>query len=163
HDDSASQAAVRKAVACQQQKGSSLAQAAYGGLTIYTLSDAQSGRASGAFVAGNGWVVLASDDNAARAIVDRLDGKGDTLAAAPAFLDATRDLPANRFGTLFVNLRQVLASVSGATGNTLDVPFADVYPTAAGYLAWTDPGVRAQVTLKAARSLGLGTLSGDTT
>jgi hypothetical protein len=41
--------------------------------------------------------------------------------------------------------------------------FANIYPTAGGFLEWTPAGLRAQVTLHATQNLGIGDLHGDTT
>jgi hypothetical protein len=163
HDENGSQAAVRKALACQQQRGSTVTQSTYAGLTISAVSAPQTSHVTSAVLDGDGWVVLASDVNAAHAVVDRLGGKADTLAASPSFLNATRSLPANRFGTVFVNLRQLVASVGQGTAMGNVLPLVTTYPTAAGYLAWTAAGARAQVSLDASSPTGVGNLSGDTT
>jgi uncharacterized protein DUF3352 len=168
-DDGKAQAALAKAADFQkQQVNTTVDTTSYNGFTIYRIggpspSIGLSGTAPGAeraaFAAGKGWAVLGAGVSTVQGVIDRLNGSGDTLANSTAFKNATSGLPAGRFGTLYVSLRDVMR----LTGSNQSVPLFDIYPTAVGYTTWTDPGERTQLTLKASQPLGVGTLSGDTT
>ena len=164
HDDAAAQRAVQKALAFQQQNGTTFSASTYGGFALHTASDGGPGAPGAGVVAtGSGLVLLANDTAAAHAVIDRANGHGATLANSGDFLRAVSDLPGNRFGTIYVNLRAV-TSLLGPASSTPDIPFVDTYPTAGGALLWTASGLRWQVTFKAAHSGALeGTVTGDTT
>ena len=185
-DDGKAQAALAKAADFQKQQGNAVTTASYNGFTVYSAgvgpSSASLGSASigddpssigtqihvaspaqphvsAAFAAGKGWAVLGAGVSTVQAVIDRLNGSGDTLANSAAFRNATSGLPAGRFGTLYVSLRDV----ARLGGSNQSVPLFDIYPTAVGYTSWTDPGERTQLTLKAGQPLGVGNLAGDTT
>ncbi len=163
-DDGKAQAAVAKAASFQKQQGHSVSQANYGGLTVYAVQDS-SGSGGSAFVAGKGWAIIASDADAAHAVIDRLNGasgSNGTLAESTAFQTATKDLPSGRFGTLFVNVK-ALALATMPQGSQTTIPFVNLYPTAGGYLSWTSQGLRAQMTFVASGTNAVGNLGGDTT
>ncbi len=165
HDDAAAQRAVQKALAFQQQQnGTTFSASTYGGFALHTAGDGGPGApGTGVIATGSGLVLLASDTAAAHAVIDRANGHGATLANSGDFLRAVSDLPGNRFGTIYVNLRAVTSLLGSASG-TPDIPFVDTYPTAGGALLWTASGLRWQVTFKAAHSGALeGTVTGDTT
>jgi hypothetical protein len=161
-DDSAAQNAMKKAADFQQSQGHTVVTTTYGGFTLYTVADG----GSTTFAANNGWAIIGSNSVATKMVIDRINGKGNTLANAQAYQDATSSLPSDRFGTVFVNIKAIYALAASAGGNAAAstlMPFASVYPTAGGYLEWNSAGMRAQITLKAAKSLGIGDLHGDTT
>lgn len=164
-DDGASRAAVTKAVANQRANGQTINQTSYGGFALYEVSSA--GGTLSAIAAGKNWVVIASDTAAAKAVIDRINGSGDSLATNQAFQDATANLPSGRFGTFYVNVRDLLSSVvpvrapNGLGG--ISVPFTETYPVAGGYAEWTDYGMRTQTIFNAVRNPGVGNLGGDTT
>jgi uncharacterized protein DUF3352 len=172
-DDGKAQAALAKAADFQkQQPNTTVDTTSYNGFTIYRIGGASpsiglNGTAPGAehaaFAAGKGWAILSTSVSNVQAVIDRLNGSGDTLANSAAFRNATSGLPAGRFGTLYVSLRDVMRLSGSAAQSNQNIPLFDIYPTAVGYTTWTDPGERTQITLKAGQSLGVGTLSGDTT
>ena len=57
------------------------------------------------FTAGNGWAIVAGNAAAAKTIIDRINGKGDTLAGSQSYQSATSNLPSDHFGTIFVNFK----------------------------------------------------------
>src|SRR5262245_18491575 len=101
----------------------------------------------------------------AKQVVDRLNGSGTTLAGQQDFQTATNDRPSNRFGTVYVNLRQLESLIPADSAETSHEyqQLIDLYPTGVGYGAWTDVGVHASVTLHAAHSLGVQYPTGNTT
>jgi hypothetical protein len=116
---------------------------------------------------GKGWALFASDQQAAQAVINRFNGQGDPLDSADAFKDATGGLPSGRFGTVYVNLRQLVNAIvpagapSGAA--SMSIPFLDTYPTGAGSLQWTDAGLHSQMTFKAVHGTTIPNVGGDTT
>ncbi|MGZ6388119.1 MAG: DUF3352 domain-containing protein [Ktedonobacterales bacterium] len=170
-DDSAAQAAIRKAAKYQQSQGFNVVALDYRGLTLYHTSLLQGDESGMTLAAGKGWAIVAGDLPAARVLVDSLTGNSsatDTLAATSAYHDAVDSLPANRFGTLFLNTRALVKGfVYGASSQTdmasMASALANTYPVAAGYLAWTSDGLRAQFTFPSTRKLDVGSLPGDTT
>ena len=161
-DDSAAETAMKKAANFQQGQGHTINQSAYGGFTLYGVDTGN----SPTFTAGNGWAIVAGNTAAAKTIIDRINGKGDTLAGSALYQSATSNLPSDHFGTIFVNFKALYALAESESGSNSAVsqfmPFASTYPTAGGFLEWTPSGLRAQMTLKAATNLGIGTLQGDT-
>lgn len=183
HDDGLAQAAMKKAADFQTQHGHTVSKTSYGGFTLYSVastSDFASSSAPGApgvatvydpgasspgvtVTAGKGWALIASDPNAAHAVIDRLNGGSSSLSDNSAFTTITRDLPADRFGTFYVDLQGILRTLSGPAAGVFHSPLLDSYPTAGGYLEWTAAGLRAQMVLKGQRPAGIGDLGGDTT
>ncbi|HEX8036775.1 MAG TPA: DUF3352 domain-containing protein [Ktedonobacterales bacterium] len=167
-DDAAAQAAIRKAANYQQSQGFTLVSLDYHGLTLYHTSLLQGDESGTTLAAGKGWAIIAGDLPAARVLVDRLTGNSsatDTLAATSAYHDAVGSLPANRFGTLFLNTRALVKGFvyGGSSQTEMASALANTYPVAVGYLMWTSDGLRAQLTFPSARNLAVGSLSGDTT
>lgn len=167
-DDGAAQAAIRKAAKHQESLGLTLATLDYHGLTLYHASLLQGDESGTTLAAGKGWAIVAGDLPAAREIVDRLTGNSsdsDTLAQNSAYRDAIGTLPANRFGTLFLNVRALVKGFIYSSPAQTDVvsALANTYPTAVGYLTWTSLGLRAQFTFPAAHKIDVGSLTGDTT
>jgi hypothetical protein len=164
HDDAAAQRALQKALAFQQQRNNPYSATTYDGDTLYvSQSNGPPSATVGAVAVVNGHVILAGTADAAHEVIDRLNGRGAVLADTPEFQQAMASLPSARFATVYVNLR-ALASLFGVQGGAQQMPILDTYPIAAGYAAWTQLGVRAQVTFKAAQAgLLQGTLSSDTT
>lgn len=159
-DDGAAQAAMSKAANYLRNQGQNITSSTYSSVPLYS-AEANNGSASPAvtFGAGKGWAIIALDATSAQMIIDRMDGKGDSLASSQAFQNATSDLPSNRFGTLYVNLKALFSAVS--PGTSANVPFINTYPIATGYTAWTDAGERGQVTFKG--NANVGNVAGDTT
>lgn len=182
-DDAKAQAAMKKAADFQTQQGHTVAKSSYGGFTLYSVAPSSNFAASSApgapgvatvydpgasspgvtVTAGKGWALIASDPNAAHVVIDRLNGGSGSLSDSSAFTDVTRGLPADRFGTLYVDLQGVLRTLTGPAAGALHSPLLDSYPTAGGYLEWTAAGLRAQMALKGQRPAGIADLSGDTT
>lgn len=165
NNDSATAAALTKAVNYQRSHGKTVNQSQFGGFTLYTTG-ASNGQGA-VLTSGKGWAIFASDQQAAQAVINRINGQGDTLDSADAFKDATGSLPSGRFGTLYLNLRQLVSAVvpSGAPSGAvnLSVPFLDTYPTGAGSLEWTDAGLRGQMTFSAVHGTSISNVSGNTT
>lgn len=159
HDDNAARAAMTKAAKYQaNQNGLILTTTTYSGVTLATLSN-QDGPVV-TLGAANGWAfITTADAKAAQPIVDRLNGKGDTLAKNTDFLRATKNLASDRFATTFVSLKGI-EDLYNAQAN---VPFIATHPLAVGDMFWTNLGVRLQITLPSAQPASFGTLSGDTT
>jgi Protein of unknown function (DUF3352) len=163
-DDNAAKAAIGKLTAHVKQQGTTVNQSSYNGFTLYA---AGSGSSSGMYGSGSNWVLIASNAEAAHAVIDRINGSSDSLNDQQAFKDAISNLPSNHFGTYYVNLRQVLDSMvpvkapNGLAG--ISVPFIQTYPVAGGYLAWNDNGQRSQITFNAVRNPNIANVSGDTT
>jgi hypothetical protein len=160
-DDGAAQKAMKKAADFQGSRGNATNQSTYSGFTLYS-ENAGNGTT---FTAGSGWAIISTDAATAQMVIDRVNGKGDTLDGTAAYQNATGNLASDRFGTIFVNIKEAYTAVaSGAppAANQL-LGFADIYPTAGGFLEWTSAGLRAQVTLHATQNLGIGDLHGDTT
>lgn len=163
-DDNAAKAAIGKLNAHEKQQGTTVQQSSYNGFTLYATG---SGSSSGLYGSGSGWVLIASNAEAAHAVIDRINGGSDSLNDQQAFKDAISNLPSNHFGTYYVNLRQALDSlipVKAPNGlASVSVPFVETYPVAGGYLAWSDTGQRNQITFNAVRNPNIPTVSGDTT
>lgn len=163
-DDNAAKAAIGKLNAHEKQQGTTVQQSSYNGFTLYATG---SGSSSGLYGSGSGWVLIASNAEAAHAVIDRINGGSDSLNDQQAFKDAISNLPSNHFGTYYVNLRQALDSlipVKAPNGlASVSVPFVETYPVAGGYLAWSDTGQRSQITFNAVRNPNIPTVSGDTT
>jgi hypothetical protein len=154
---------LQRALACQQVHGYAIAQSAYSGFTLYTAT-ANGGRVVAGVAAGAGWLIAANDLQAATAILDRLDGRGATLADLPAFQAATDNIMEARFATLYVNPR-MLASVLAPSGAqaSWETPLLSGYTWGGGYVMWTAAGMRARLLFHPARPLVDGDLAGDTT
>ncbi len=163
-DDNAAKAAIGKLNAHEKQQGTTLQQSSYNGFTLYATG---SGSSSGLYGSGSGWLLIASNTDAAHAVIDRINGGSDSLNDQQAFKDAISNLPTNHFGTYYVNLRQALDSlipVKAPNGlASVSVPFIESYPAAGGYLAWSETGQRSQITFNAVRNPNIPNLSGDTT
>ncbi len=164
-DDNATAAALKKAIEYQRSHGTTVNQSSFGGFTLNTSGPSAS---NGAVVtSGKGWAIFASNQQAAQAVINRINGQGDTLDSAQAFKDATGSLPSSRFGTIYVNLRQIvntiLPSGSPTGAASMTIPFLDTYPTGAGSLEWTDAGLRSQMTFSAVHGASIPNLAGDTT
>jgi Protein of unknown function (DUF3352) len=164
-DDNATAAALKKALDYQRSHGTSVNQSQFGGFTLYTSG--QSGNNGAVLTSGKGWAIFASDQQAAQAVINRINGQGDTLDSAQAFKDAIGSLPSGRFGTIYVNLRQIVNAIlpSGAPNGaaSMSIPFLDTYPTGAGSLEWTDAGLRGQMTFSAVHGTTIANVAGDTT
>lgn len=160
-DDGKAQAAIAKAVHFEQQQGRQFSTSTYGGFTIYDSGNGD-GSSSGALTAGKGWAVISNNRAGIQAVADRLNGNGDRLSDSTAFHTATQNMPSDRFGTFYVNIRQLVSGITAASGGT-DIPFVDTYPIAAGSASWTNAGARFQVTLPASKNTGVANLAGDTT
>ncbi|HEY7342798.1 MAG TPA: DUF3352 domain-containing protein [Ktedonobacterales bacterium] len=163
-DDNAAKAAIGKLNAHERQQGTTLQQSSYNGFTLYATG---SGSSSGLYGSGSGWALIASNTDAAHAVIDRINGGSDSLNDQQAFKDAISNLPSNHFGTYYVNLRQALDSlipVKAPNGlASVSVPFIESYPVAGGYLAWSETGQRSQITFNAVRNPNIPNVSGDTT
>jgi hypothetical protein len=164
HDDNAAKNAVAKFNAHLKQQGSTLKQATYKGFSLYSSG---SDNAAGLFGNGSGWVIIASNTEAAHAVIDRLNGNGETLSDQQPFKDATSNLPSGHFGTYYLNLQQTLSSFLPTTApnglTSISVPFIESYPVAGGYLGWTNTGERSQITFHAVRNPNIPNVTGDTT
>jgi hypothetical protein len=173
-DDGKALAALKKVADHSGSGGGQITTASYNGFTLYIQqgfsfdpANADStGQPNGqTFTAGKGWAVIGTDPSMAKLVVDRLNGTGATLADQQDFQKATSDLPSNRFGTVYVNLRQLENLVPESSGDSSQQfkQLVDLYPTAVGYTSWNDAGLHASVNLQAAKSLGVQYPGGDTT
>jgi hypothetical protein len=172
HDDGKALAAMNKAAEHNvggDGSSASVTTTTYNGFTLYiqpqytydSNSNPSTTPNGSTYTAGKGWAVIGSDPTMAKAAVDRLNGTGDTLSGQQDFQNATSDLPSNRFGTVYVNIR-ALAALVPASGSSPDLTqFLDTYPTGVGYTSWTSAGLHGQVTFKAAKSLGVSYPVGD--
>ena len=160
-DTTAAQHAMKKAADFQSSQGRTISQSSYSGFILY----AQNSGNGTTFTSGSGWAIIATDAAAAHIIIDRINGKGDTLADSTSYQNATSNLASDRFGTTFVNIDEIYAIVAERAGSSANqmLPFAAIYPTAGGFFEWTSAGLRTQVTLRAAKNLAIGDLHGDTT
>ena len=158
-DDGAAQAAMTKAANYLRSINTTITSSTYSSVPLYS---AQAGDPSVSpavtFGAGKGWAIIALDAASAHMIIDRIDGKGDTLAGSQDFQSATSNLPSNRFGTVYANLKSLVDTVS--PGTSANVPFVNTYPVATAYTAWTDAGLRAAFTFQG--NANVGDLGGDT-
>lgn len=164
-DDNAAKAAITKLTGHLKQQGTAIQQSTYNNFTVYTVG---SGTASGLIANGNGWVLVASNAEAAHVVIDRINnGSNNSLNDQQAFKDATSNAPSNTFGTYYLNLRQLLTTVSPVQAPNglggISVPFIETYPVAGGYLAWNNNGERSQITFNAVRNPNIPDVSGDTT
>ncbi len=144
HDDGKALAAMKKAA---DNGGTSATTSTYGGLTLYSQANGTT------FSAGKGWALIATTTSAAKVVIDRLNGTGDTLASQQAFQNATNNLPGSRFGTAYVDLHAASSllhlSSSGPAAQLLNT-----YPIGVGYTSWTNAGLHAQVTFNATNNAG---------
>lgn len=174
HDTNASNAAIQKIIANQEQKyGVKFTAISYGGVTLQSDVDSvQSQQANGSFgsavpsplVLGivKDQVIIASTVAVAEQVVDRANGTGDTLEKNTTFTDAMTKLPGDRFGTLYVNVQQLLHELM-AGSNGANQTGIDGYPVAYGALEFTNVGMRLTFTLEAkAGTHSKYQLSGDT-
>lgn len=158
-DDAAAQRAIQKAINFQQQRGNTFSSSTYGGFTLHQSSGTGM---SETIASGSGLVLMTTNLDAAHTVIDRANGRGATLAGSADFQRATSDLPANRFGTMYLNLR-TLASLGGSGVGTPRFPFLDTYPSAGGALLWTQAGLRWQFAFKPVLAgVPQSALSGDT-
>ena len=166
-DDNAAKATIGKVNDHLRQQGKTLKSSTYKNFTLYAPETASTTGAAGIYGSGSGWVIVATNDEAAHAVIDRLNGSGDTLSDQQAFKDAISNLPSTHFGAYYINLRQVLNTVVPVRAPnglaSVSIPFIDSYPVAGGYLAWTDSGERSQITFNAVRNPNIPEVSGDTT
>lgn len=160
-DDGKAQAALAKAAHFEQQQGRQFNTSTYGGFTIYD-ADNGGGSSSGSLTAGKGWVAITNSHAAIQTVIDRLNGNTDRLSDSSAFHTATQNMPSDRFGTFYINIRLLASSIAANSGNT-NIPFVDTYPVAGGSVGWTNAGARFQLTLPASKNTGVGNLTGDTT
>ncbi|HEX6542934.1 MAG TPA: DUF3352 domain-containing protein [Ktedonobacterales bacterium] len=163
-DDGAARSAIDKLNSHLKQQGTSTEQSSYKGFTLFA---AGSGSASGIYGSGSGWVIAASNAEAAHTVIDRLNGTSDSLNGQQAFKDATSSLPSGHFGTYYLNMRQLLNTVVPVRAPnglaSVSVPFIETYPVASGYVAWNNTGERSQFTFNAVRNPNIPDVSGDTT
>ncbi|MGH2514067.1 MAG: DUF3352 domain-containing protein [Ktedonobacterales bacterium] len=158
-DDGAAQAAMAKAANYLRNAGSTITSSTYSSVPLYSVQTNNGGATPAVtFGAGKGWAIIALDAASAQMVINRIDGKGDTLAGSQDFQTATSNLPSNRFGTLYVNLKALVGAVSPGTGAS--VPFLNTYPVATGYTSWTDAGLRTAFTLQG--NANVGNVTGDT-
>jgi|GEM_PF-2043282 len=157
HDTSASNATLQKIITIQQQKYSvKFTSISYGGVTLQSDVDSaqnQQGNANGSaspLVLGivKDQVIIASTVAVAEQVVDRVNGTGTTLAQNTTFTDAINKLPSDRFGTLYVNVKQLLSDELHL-GASSQSSLTDSYPVGYGSLQFTTAGLRLSFTLEA--------------
>ncbi|HET8905652.1 MAG TPA: DUF3352 domain-containing protein [Ktedonobacterales bacterium] len=168
HDDGAARAMLAKINTHAKQQGTTPQATTYRGFTLYApSSDASQGASQGMYGSGGGWVIIASNAEAAHAVIDRVTGGSDSLSDQQPFKDATDNLPSNHFGTYYVNVREMMNSIVPVRAPnglaSISVPFVESYPVAGGYIGWTNTGERSQITFNAARNPNIPDVSGDTT
>ncbi len=157
HDTNASNATLQKIITLQQQKyGVKFTSISYGGVTLQSDVDAaqnqqdtSNGKAS-PLVLGivKDQVIIASTVAIAEQVIDRANGTGTTLAQNTTFTDAINKLPSDRFGTLYVNVKQLLSDEL-RLGGSAQSSLTDSYPVGYGALQFTSAGLRLTVTLEA--------------
>lgn len=169
-DDNAAKSAINKVNAHLKQQGATLNPSSYKGFSLYAADAAgAAGAASptGIYGTGSGWVVFASNQDAAHVVIDRIISGGDNLGDQQAFKDAVSNLPSNHFGTYYVNLRQILTTLTPVQApnglGSISIPFIESFPSAGGYVGWTNNGERSQITFNAVRNPNIPDVSGDTT
>lgn len=166
HDVNASNAAIQKIITNQEQKyGVKFTTISYQGTTLESdVDSAQSQQRLGKpspLVLGivKDQVIIANAVAVAEQVVDRAKGNGDTLAQDATFSAAMGKLPDDRFGTLYVNLRQFLRDLVGAGA----AASANDYPVGYGALQFTQAGMRLSFTLEAKAGTHIKyDLNGDT-
>ena len=164
-DDNAAKAAIAKLNTHLKGQGTSVQQSTYNGFSLYAIG---TGSSSGIYGSGGGWVIAASNAEAAHTVIDRINNGGSgSLNDQQAFKDATSNQPSNSFGTYYVNLRQILSTVAPVNApnglGSISIPFVETYPAAGGYVGWTNTGERGQLTFNAVRNPNIPNVSGDTT
>ncbi|MGE5334241.1 MAG: DUF3352 domain-containing protein [Nitrososphaerota archaeon] len=166
-DDNAARSAINKVNAHLKQQGKTLNPSSYKGFSLYAPDASGATSTTGIYGSGSGWVVFASNQGAAHAVIDRIGGSGDNLGDQQAFKDAVSNLPSNHFGTYYVNLRQILTTLTPVQApnglGSISIPFIESFPSAGGYVAWTNNGERSQITFNAVRNPNIPDVSGDTT
>src|SRR5262249_37077527 len=76
-DNNATAAALKKAIDYQRAHGTTINQSSSGGFTLFTSGPNAS---DGSVVtSGKGWAIFASNQQAAQAVINRINGQGDTL------------------------------------------------------------------------------------
>lgn len=176
HDVNASNAAIQKIITTQEQKyGVKFTTISYQGTTLYSDVDSVQSQQANIFSRPAGrasplalgivkdQVVIANTLAIAEQVVDRAQGNGATLAQDATFSAAMEKLPGNRFGTLYLNLRQLLRDLLGTGNATSTSAVTDDYPVGYGSLQFTDAGMRLSLTLEAKAGAHLTyDLNGDT-
>jgi hypothetical protein len=84
----------------------------------------------------------------AEGVVDRANGHGDTLAQDATFTADMNKLAGDRFGTLYVNVRQLLQDFHVVTGSNAGQSGLNNYGAGYGSLQFTDAGMRLTFTLE---------------
>lgn len=104
-DVSKSTTALAKAFANLKEKGSTASELTYNNVRLTKLENSQ-GVAGGSGYVGtiNNFVILATTEEAAHAVIDAATNGGDkTLANSPQFKEAMARLPSARVGTLYLS------------------------------------------------------------
>jgi hypothetical protein len=163
HDTNASNAAIQKIITNQQrQYGVKFRTITYQSVTLQSDVDSVESQQGNGF--GNpanravplvlgivkDQVIIANTVAVAEQVVDYANGKNGTLAQDSTFTAAMGKLPADRFGTLYINVSQVMNDLlhTGATG-VAGVGAANNYPVGYGSLQFTNAGMRLSFTLEA--------------
>jgi hypothetical protein len=161
-DTNAANASLQKAITTQEQRHHvTFTSISYGGVTLQ--SDVDSAQSQGDGVAPlvlgivKDQVVIASTVAVAEQVIDRANGNGDTLAKNSTFTDAVSKLPGSRFGTLYVNVQELLRQEFGLNGSV-----TQNYPVGYGSLQFTDQGLRLSFTLETKAATQTSQLNGNT-
>ena len=161
HDTNASQATIQKIITTQEQKyGVKFTSISYQGTTLQSDVDSVNGQQSDTFnptgtasplVLGivKDQVIIANTVAIAEGVVDRANGHGDTLAQDSTFTTAMGKLAGDRFGTLYVNVHQLLQDLKilGPSSDSGQLGL-NSYQVGYGSLQFTDAGMRLSFTLE---------------
>jgi hypothetical protein len=161
-DTNASNASLQKAITTQEQKYHvTFTSISYGGVTLQSDVDSAQSQGDGAtpLVLGivKDQVVIASTVAVAEQVIDRANGSSDTLAKNSTFTDAVGKLPSSRFGTLYVNVSELLRQEFGLSSSV-----TQNYPVGYGSLQFTDQGLRLSFTLETKTGTQAGQYTGNT-
>ncbi|HLW02583.1 MAG TPA: DUF3352 domain-containing protein [Ktedonobacterales bacterium] len=160
HDVNASNATIQKIITTQKQKyGVTFKSITYEGTTLQSDVDSVQSQQNESPFAANGpaplvmgivkdQVIIASTVDVAEQVVDRANGHGTTLADAGTFTAAMAKLPSGRFGTLYLNVSQLLTDLHITSSGT-DQTGVNSYPVGYGSIEFTSVGMRLTFTLEA--------------
>jgi hypothetical protein len=159
HDVNASNATIQKVITTQQQKyGVKFTTITYQGTTLYSDVDSvQSQQSATSFTPIGGpsplvmgivkdQVIITNTLAVAQQVIDRANGNGATLADNATFTAAMAKLPNGRFGTLYLNVSQLLTDLHVTSSGSSSV---SSYPVGYGSIEFTTVGMRVSFTLDA--------------
>ena len=121
-----------------------------------------------AYALADDWLVYATDENALKGTLDRIENSGDSLADDANFLAAQAALPERRFTSFYLNYRLGAELLDDVVGSELDflapgmvgpTAFAEQAPDwVAGSAAWVERGIVMEVATPTVSTFGLETV-----